>query len=368
MTQAFRLPPRAAGRFRTRRSAAGRLCPAFVPVLFVLAGPAAGQDDPAAFRFRSGVELINVSATVTDRRGHFVANLDQDDFLILDDGEPQRITHFSRERVPVSLGIVLDTSGSMEGERMAAARAALDRFLFDLLSPEDEIFLYRFNYQPRLVHDWTTDPSRVSRALGSIRPNGGTALYDAVAEAVQMAERGRHRKKAVVVISDGNDTNSETDVRSLQRIIRQTEVLVYAVGIDGPVATIFGGQPVPRAPIPRRRPPRIPYPIPGGRTRPPAPPIPGQVPFPGGGLGRNERVNARALRDLTDDSGGRTEIIGDPGDLHPATAGIADELSRQYFLGYPAPGHADGAWHEIEVRVRSERYLVRARRGYIATP
>lgn len=368
MIHAIRLPARAAGRFGRRRSAARRLCPAFVPVLFVLAGPAAGQDAPAAFRFRSGIELINVSATVTDRRGHFVANLDQDDFLILDDGEPQRITHFSRERVPVSLGIVLDTSGSMEGERMAAARAALDRFLFDLLGPEDEIFLYRFNYQPRLVHDWTTDPSRVSRALGSIRPNGGTALYDAVAEAVQMAERGHHRKKAVVIISDGNDTNSETDVRSLQRIIRQTEVLVYAVGIDGPVATIFGGQPVPRAPIPRRRPPRIPYPIPGGRTRPPAPPIPGQVPFPGGGLGRNERVNARALRDLTDDSGGRTEIIGDPGDLDPATAGIADELSRQYYLGYPAPGHADGAWHEIEVRVRNERYLVRARRGYIAAP
>ena len=333
-----------------------------------LASPASAQDTdtPTAFRFRSGVELINVSATVTDRRGHFVTTLDQDDFLVYDDGEPQRITHFSRERVPVSLGIVLDTSGSMEGERMSAARAALDRFLFDLLGPDDEVFLYRFSYEPRLVHDWTTEPARVSRALGGIRPNGGTALYDAVAEAVHMAEGGRHRKKAVVIISDGNDTNSQTDDRSLQRLIRETEVLVYAIGIDGP-ASIFGGRPVPRQPVPRTRPPRMPFPVPGGNRRP-SPPFPGQGQFPGGGIGRSERVNAGALRDITDDSGGRTEIINDPSDLDPATAGIADELSRQYYLGYPAPGHADGAWHEIEVRVRSERHIVRARRGYIATP
>ena len=80
-------------------------------------------------------------------------------------------------------------------------------------------------------------------------------------------------------------------------------------------------------------------------------------------------MNAGALRDITDHSGGRTEIINEPSDLDPATAGIADELSRQYYLGYPAPGHADGAWHEIEVRVRNEqRYNVRARRGYVASP
>ena len=342
-----------------------------VPFAAQAAGQTAAQDDdaPAAFRFRSGVELINVAVTVTDYRGRFVTTLDQDDFLVYDDGEPQRITHFSRERVPVSLGIVLDTSGSMEGERMAAARAALDRFLFDLLGPDDEIFLYRFSYQPRLVHDWTTDPARVSRALGGIRPTGGTALYDAVAEGVRMAETGRHRKKAVVIISDGNDTNSEIGDRELRRLIRQTEVLVYAIGIDGPVSG-FGGRPVPRQPLPRTRPPRVPFPIPGG-NRAPSPPIPGRGQFPGGTFGRGERVNAGALRDITDDSGGRTEIINAPSDLDPATAGIADELSRQYYLGYPAPGHADGAWHDIAVHVRNERseaYTVRARRGYIAVP
>ena len=355
--------------FATRRPPIAIAAATVILLHLPLSSRAAAQDNDtlAAFRFRSGVELINVSVTVTDGRGRFVTTLDQDDFLVYDDGEPRRITHFSRERVPVSLGIVLYTSGSMEGERVAAARDALDRFLFDLLGPEDEIFLYRFSYQPRLVHDWTTDPARVSRALGGIRPTGGTALYDAVAEAVRMAETGRHRKKAVVVISDGNDTNSETDDRSLQQLIRRTEVLVYAIGIDGPVS-VFRGRPVPRQPIPQTRPPRIPFPVPGG-NRAPVPPIPGQGPFPGAGIGRGERVNAGALRDITDHSGGRTEIINEPSDLDPATAGIADELSRQYYLGYPAPGHADGAWHEIEVRVRNEqRYNVRARRGYVASP
>ena len=329
---------------------------------------AAAQDaDRPAFRFRTGVDLINVSATVTDRRGRFVSGLDKDDFLVYEDGVPQTLTHFSRERVPVSLGIVLDTSGSMEGERMAAARSALDRFLFDLLGPDDEFFLYRFNYQPRLVHDWTNDPERVSRALGGIRPRGGTALYDAVADAVVLAEQGRHRKKAVVVISDGNDTNSEIRVRDLQRLIRETEVMVYAVGIDGPGPSRYGGS---RPPAPRTRPPvRVPFPIPGGGGRGRLP-IPPTTRAPGGGVvfGAGDRVNASALRDLTDHSGGRTEVIRNAGDLAAATAGIADELSRQYFLAYPAPGHADGRWHEIEVEIRDSRLRVRARRGYIATP
>lgn len=325
--------------------------------------------DPPAFRFTSGVELINVMATVTDTRGRFVSDLEKDDFLVYEDGERQRITHFSSERVPVSLGIVLDTSGSMEGEKMLAARDALDRFLYDLLGPDDEVFLYRFSYQPRLIHDWTTDRDRLSRALGGIRPRGGTALYDAVADAVVLAEEGRHRKKAVVIISDGNDTNSETDIREVQRLIRETEVLVYAIGIDGPGQARFGRAPR-RAPVPRPRSPApLPFPIPGGgRGRTPSP---SPSPWPGGGaaaIGGDDRVNVSALRDLTDDSGGRTEIIRDPRDLDPATEGVADELSKQYYLGYPAPGHADGRWHAIDVEVRNSRYRVRARRGYVATP
>lgn len=322
------------------------------------------RQDGGSFRFRTGVELINVTATVTDSRGRFVPGLEKEDFLLYEDDELQTISHFSNERVPVSLGIVLDTSGSMEGKKMAAALEALDRFLFDLLGPDDEIFIYSFSYQPRLVHGWTNDRDSLTRAMRRIRPRGGTALYDAVADAVPMAEEGYHRKKAVVVISDGNDTNSETDVRDVQQLIRESEVLVYAIGIDGNGGSrvrIGRGSSIPRTPFP------FPVPTGGGGGRSPFP-APSGWPTGGRSVGSDDRVNVSALRDLTDDSGGRTEIIRDTQDLERATAGVANELSQQYYLAYPAPGHDDGQWHAIDVEVRNSRHRVRARRGYVASP
>ena len=329
----------------------------------VVSGQQPERQDRGSFRFRTGVELINVTATVTDNRGRFVPGLEKDDFLVYEDDALQTISHFSNERVPVSLGIVLDTSGSMEGEKMRAALEALDRFLFDLLGPDDEIFIYSFSYQPRLVHGWTSDRDSLSRAMRRIRPRGGTALYDAVADAIPLAEEGYHRKKAVVVISDGNDTNSETHVRDVQRLIRESEVLVYAIGIDGnggSGVTIGRGSSRPRSPFP--------FPLPGGGGG--RAPFPAPTGWPGGGRAGtgDDRVNVSALRDLTDDSGGRTEIIRNAEDLESATAGVANELSQQYYLAYPAPGHDDGQWHAIDVEVRNSRHRVRARRGYVASP
>ena len=121
-------------------TAAGLLAGALPEVRVHAQQPPPEQGDNQSFRFKTGVELINVTATVTDQNGRFVPNLQQDDFRVFQDGEPQPITHFNAERVPVSLGIVLDTSGSMEGEKMAAARDALDRFLSQLLEPNDEVF------------------------------------------------------------------------------------------------------------------------------------------------------------------------------------------------------------------------------------
>ena len=318
-------------------------------------------DEDQRFVFRTGVDLINVTATVTDARGRFVGGLTQADFTIYEDGTEVDITQFSNERVPVSLGIALDTSGSMEGRKMDAARSALDRFLFDLLAPDDEIFLYEFNYTPALLQDWTADRDRVSSALRRIRPRGGTALYDAVAESVPRVADGQHVKKALLIISDGNDTNSETDVDALRELIRESEALVYAIGIDG-APSRTGWNPRGRSvPIPSPRPPS-PFPFPGGGRSAP------QIPRGGVAGGQDDRVNVSALRDLTDDSGGRTEIVRDAGDLDPATAGIARELSQQYYLGYPSPAEADGQWHAIRVEVRDSAYRVRARRGYTASP
>jgi len=325
------------------------------------------SDEKEAFRFKSGVELINVTTTVSDASGRFVSGLRKEDFAVYEDDQPVEITHFSSERVPVSLGIVLDTSGSMAGSKIEEAQSALNRFLFDLLDQEDEIFLYRFSNFPVLLQGWTTDRQRLSRVLDRVTANGGTAMYDAVAEAVPLAQEGQFRKKALVVISDGNDTGSQTTIRELKQQIRESEVLVYAIGIDGESdAPAFR-----RTPPPQQPPPRLPIPFPfpvpgrGGRR------FPLLLGAQGGGGWRitagDERVNVAALRDMTDDSGGRTEVIREARDLNPATASIADELSKQYYLGYQANGKKDGRWHSIRVEVRSGRYTVRARKGYVAS-
>ena len=329
--------------------------------------PARPSGDDQGFRFKSGVELINVTATVSDFSGRFVSGLRAEDFTVYDDNQPVQVTHFSAERVPVSLGIALDTSGSMAGEKIQAAQGALDRFLFELLDRQDEIFLYRFSNDPQLLQSWTTDRSLLSRALGRITPNGGTAMYDTVADAIPLAQRGQYLKKALVVISDGNDTASRTSIAEVKQMIRESEVLVYAIGIDGTGETTTRVQPPPRLPIP------IPFPGGGRGGRRPGgwPPIGG-----GGGTSggwprtrtpSDDRVNVVALRDMTDDSGGRTEIVRDPRDLNPATANIADELSKQYYLGYASSGKKDGRWHSIRVEVRNNNYRVRARRGYVAS-
>ena len=313
-----------------------------------------------SFRFRSGVELVNVTATVTDDSGRFVSGLRKEDFRVFDDNNAVEVTHFSNERVPVSLGIVLDTSGSMTPDKMASARGAIVRFM-ELLDPEDEMFLYRFANTPELAQGWTKDRDALRRALNDLYAGGGTAMYDAIADALPLAQSGRNRKKAIVVISDGNDTSSSTSPRELQEMIRQSEVMVYAIGVDGQARTYTSNNP------PRRFP--IPQPIPG-RRRPGWPiPLPPPMGGSGGGTfsGRNERLDADSLRRVTDPTGGRTEVVNDFGDLGGATARIADELSRQYYLGYASPGVKDGRWHAIRVEVRDRRVNVRARRGYVAS-
>ena len=329
---------------------------------------------------------------MTDQSGRFVSGLNKDDFRVYDDEQLQTVTHFNADRVPVSLGIVLDTSGSMDGDKMVAAKQALDRFLYQLVDPNDEVFLYRFDNQPELVEGWTRDKRRVSEALNRIQPRGSTSLYDAVADAVRLAQQGHNRKKAVVIISDGNDTTSRTDVFAVKQLIRETEVLVYAIGIDSPRLESVRQHPrtagtaaaAARATgTHRRQPPRpvpMPFPMPGGRRPPasPPPPVPAPAPQPpvggggGGGGGwrgsgaSEDRVNVAALRDITDDSGGRTEIVRWTRDLDPAVSGIADELSKQYYLGYARRARRTDAGTRSGSRCGSRSYHVRARRGYVA--
>ena len=345
----------------------------------VTAAPQDQQDKPVT-TFRGGVDLVNITATVHDGTGRFVPDLTQDDFVVYEDNHPQPITYFSSDRVPVSLGLVVDTSNSMAGEKIVNARSALQQFFNTLLEKErdeDEIFVYRFSDEPRLLQDWTSDRGELALALRRLSPDGGTAMYDAVEEGLHKAARGRHTKKALVVISDGNDTSSRSGLSDVLRATRASEALVYAIGLDS------------TAPVSPRQmpPPRLPFPIP-----PQQPPFPVPSPFPRPGLvpgrpggttvmpqrtsaaqvfgGQSSssayRVNVRALRQLTDESGGHAEIVRDPRDLNRATTSIANELTRQYSLAYAASVPRDGSWHTIRVELRRPGYTVRARRGYYA--
>ena len=328
-------------------------------ILFIIVGAAAvtAAQSQEGFRFKSGVEFVNVTATVTDTNGRFVPGLRQEDFTVYEDGQVQDVSHFSSDRVPVSLGIALDASGSMSPEKLAPARAAIDRLIFKLLAQDDELFFVEFATRVEVTQGWTTDRQLISRALKNVDPIGATALYDAVAESIPLAEEGRNQKKALLVISDGNDTNSTLDVSQVRRRIRESEVLVYALGVDSTSKDTRVVQP------PVQFPPNLPFPFPGSRRQPR---------YPGGGStswprSPGERVNADALRQITDDTGGRTEIVRGFENLDAATARIADELSKQYFLGYTSSVNKDGRWHSIRVTVRDRNLNVRARRGYVAS-
>ena len=337
---------------------------ALIFAALIAATAVAGAQSQEGFRFKSGVDLVNVTATVTDEDGRFVSGLRREDFTVYEDGKLQDVSHFSNDRVPVSLGIVLDTSGSMSPEKMSAARSAIDRLIYDLLDKDDELFLVDFSTRVRLRQDWTTDRNLISRAVRETNATGGTAIYDAVSTAIPTAQAGTHVKKALLLISDGNDTNSATSVGSLRQQIRESEVLVYALGIDGSGRRVDVARPPVQIPMP------IPFPFPGGRR-----PRGGFPPIGGGSGGSSggwpgvpgDRVNADALRQITDDTGGRTEIVRGSEGLGPATARIADELSKQYYLGYSSNTERDGQWHSIRVNVRDRRLTVRARKGYVAS-
>ena len=271
--------------------------------------------------FRSGIDITSITATVTDREGHPVTGLAREAFEVYEDGVLQTVTQFTRERVPIGLGMLLDISDSMYGKRMDDARDAVQRFLFELLAPSDEFFLVAFNHRPRTLTGWTREQGDVRHALAGLRPTGGTAIYDAILEALPLIETRTRQRAAILVISDGADTASTATLRDLRPALRRSDAFVYAIAIDSPD----------RQPI-------------------------------------NTRVNAAALREITGESGGRTEVVQNSVQLDEAAARIAEELNSQYVLGYTPPHDADGQFHSLRVRIAGSDDRVRSRRGYVATP
>jgi Ca-activated chloride channel homolog len=277
------------------------------------------QQSPDGRTFRSGVDVTGITVAVRDAEGHLVQDLTRDDFDIYEDGEKQPLTQFTHERVPVSLGVLLDISDSMFGRRIKDARGAVERFLFELLNEHDEYFVMAFNHQPRPLSSWTHAPDEIRRGLDGLKPSGGTAAYDAVLAALPMFTKRAPERAALVLISDGADTASNASIRDVHSALLRTDTLVYAIGIDSPE----------------------PQPI-------------------------NTRVNATALHGITDDSGGRTEIVHNSADVAEATARIAEELNSQYVIGYTPAHENDGKYHSIRVRVQGTDYKVHARNGYVS--
>jgi Ca-activated chloride channel homolog len=272
---------------------------------------------------RSSVEVTAVTATVRDGDGRLVPNLPRTLFEVYEDGVPQTITQFTSERVPVGVGLLLDVSDSMFGQRIVDARAAVERFLLDLLAPEDAFFVMTFNHQPQLLTPWTQSAERgsIRAALDRLRAFGGTAIYDTVEAALPLIEQRPRDRAALVLISDGADTASDVTLRGLRSGLLRTDAFIYAIAIDSPQRQAI-----------------------------------------------NTRVNPEALSEITNQTGGRTEVVTGTAGLAAATARIAEELNTQYVLGYSSPHPGDGKYHSIRVAVSATGYRVRARNGYVAGP
>jgi Ca-activated chloride channel homolog len=269
---------------------------------------------------RSGVDMVMVTATVLDAEGRLVTGLPREAFEIYEDGDLQTVRQFTHERVPIGLGLLLDISDSMFGQRMIDARAAVERFLLELLSKDDEFFVLAFNHEPHLLTRWTTAADVVRQALDHVRPTGGTAMYDALVHAMPMIAQRNRQRAAIVLVSDGADTASDASLKDVRTALLRSDAFVYAVAIDSP------------------KPQAI-----------------------------NTRVNPSALGEITSQSGGHTSVVRDADELASATARIAEELNSQYVLGYSSPRATDGKYHSIRATVTLPGHRVRARNGYVAT-
>lgn len=307
---------------------------------------------------RVDVRLVNVVTTVTDASGKFVPNLTADDFTVFEDGEPQKITHFTQDHnVPVSVGMLLDTSGSMAG-KMQAATGAVERFL-NRIHSDDDIFLMTFSKGTYVEQDFTSDRRKLARAMMSLRVGGSTYLYEALTEAIEKVQRGKHDKRAILVISDGMDSQNKSGaLEEVLRKIRGSEVLVYGLGAS---QTVYAdpNEHVPftlPTPSSTARGPSVVTNARGNATRRGSPnPVTG--------------VNMVVLRQFAENSGGQSFLLADTfvesgnSDLEKVLTTIAEELRGQYTLGYYPSTVDSGGFHSIKVSARGN-YNIRARSGY----
>ena len=274
----------------------------------------------------TNTDLITFTVTVTDTYGRFVSGLNKNAFTVLDDKKPQEITFFSDDDSPVSVGVIFDVSGSMSGDKVRRARDALSKFV-QTSHNSDEYFLIGFNSRAQLLLDKTRDGNAVLDKMTFVQTRGNTALYDACYLGVEKVQRGAHPKRALLLISDGQDNNSRYTFNELRRLLKESDVVLYGIGILG-----------------------------------------------GGDAGSSLGMEGQGILDeLAGVSGGKAFFPRSPAEMDDIFEQIALELRHQYSIGYkPTNFSNDGRWHKVKVKVTPPRGLprlfVRTKEGYYAIP
>lgn len=275
---------------------------------------------------RVQTDLITLNVTVTDVYGRYVTGLNKSAFAIQDNKELQEITFFSDDDAPASVGVIFDVSGSMNGDKVARARDALARFV-DTSHQGDEYFLIGFNSRAQLLLDRTRDSNAVLDKMTFVETKGQTALYDACYLGVEKVKRGTHQKRAILLISDGQDNNSRYTFGELRRLLKESDVLIYSIGILG-----------------------------------------------GSDAGSSLGMGGQAILDeLSGVSGGKAFFPNTTAEMNEIFERIAIELRHQYSIGYrPTNFTADGKWRKIKVKITPPRGMprlfVRSKEGYFAIP
>lgn len=274
---------------------------------------------------RVDTTLVAVPVTVTDTSGRFVLGLEKGDFQVLENGAEQKITHFSGEDAPLSVGILIDTSGSMTMKLDTSRRAAQE--LLKTLNAQDEAFLIEFSEHAKLAQPFTHNMEEIGSALQRVQTGGLTALLDAVNLGVAEMKAAKNPRKALIIISDGGDNNSRYSQEEIRGIVREADVQLYAMGVFEPTL------------------------------------LPS--------LSKEEVSGPKLLGQISEQTGGRAYGASDANQLPGIAEKIAIELHNEYSLAYSPAGLArDGKYRKIEVRLKPQKGLpdlkVRWRLGYYA--
>ena len=293
------------------------------------AGAGASQQQPARQAPQAGadqtlsvnVDLVNVLFAVTDKKGKFIPNLRREHFTVFEDGKPQSITNFSADTdLPLTIALLLDTSGSVRDRLRFEQEAATEFFYSTLIRGKDRALVVSFDSGVDLIQDYTDDAEKLSKSIRDIRAGGGTSLYDAIHFSASQKLAKQNGRRIMVVISDGDDNSSRLSMTEALETVQRNDVVIYTISTNSA----------------------------------------------GFGADKNGRAD-KVLKTFADETGGKMFSPFKLQDLNTNFRDIADELRLQYTLGYrPTNLVRDGRYRQIRINPADNRHVVRARNGYYA--